>query len=160
MDCAIEYDALMCMAYERGLCGCDVMWYRRDTTWYECDTIHSDVAWRVYDVIGLDMWYESNVSRVYQILRNSPNLLCFILYLPIFVPVAHQFLLNGSSLLPLDVDMQLFDVVSQYIGSTYHSPVFCLFRRHIVGLSSTEVSQRSVLKEVNINLHHAYCKPL
>ncbi len=54
------------------------------------------------------------LSRVFQILRNLPNQ--YVLFSARqSSSELHQLLLNGSSLLPPDVNLQLFDVVAQYI---------------------------------------------
>ena len=72
------------------------------------------------------------LSRLLQILRNLPNQYV-LLSTRQSSSELHELLLNGSSLLPPDINLQLFDVVAQYIVSsncsTYDLPVRCLFRR-------------------------------
>ncbi len=53
------------------------------------------------------------LSRVFQILKNLPNQ-GFVLYSPIFVRAASN-ALNGSRILLPDVNLQLFDVMAQYV---------------------------------------------
>ncbi len=54
------------------------------------------------------------LSRVFQILRNLPNKYV-LLSTRQSSSELHELLLNGSSLLPPDVNLQLFDLVAQYI---------------------------------------------
>ena len=66
------------------------------------------------------------LSRVFQILRNLPNQ--YVLFSARqSSSELHQLLLNGSSLLPPDVNLQLFDVVAQYIVNSQRFDIWAAF---------------------------------
>ncbi len=55
------------------------------------------------------------LSRVFQILRNLPNQYVLLCTRHLSSSELHELLLNGSILLLPEVNLQLFDVVAQYI---------------------------------------------
>ncbi len=98
------------------------------------------------------------LTRVSQVLSNIPNQY-------VFLPTRQSSSeLHDSNLFPLDINLQLFNMVEEYIVNSQRFIIawcFRLFHLSYCGVPITDLPQRSTcLSDVNINMLHACCKPL